>query len=81
VLLHPKPRILLFDEATANIDAQTDELVQSLIASAFPRVTKIVIAHRLQTVMSCDRVMVMDKGEIVEFDKPSTLLERNGLFK
>lgn len=66
-------KILLLDEATASIDAETDRLVQGTINEHFANCTLITIAHRLHTVMTCDRVMVMDQGAVVEFDTPQTL--------
>ncbi|XP_073470781.1 ATP-binding cassette sub-family C member 5-like isoform X2 [Aquarana catesbeiana] len=67
-------KILLLDEATAAIDNETDVLIQKTINDAFCKCTMLIIAHRLNTVFHCDRIMVMAHGEIVEFDKPSVLL-------
>ncbi|XP_041653356.1 multidrug resistance-associated protein 5 [Cheilinus undulatus] len=67
-------KILILDEATAAIDTETDRLIQETIRSAFGRCTTLIIAHRLNTVMSCDRVMVLDNGQILEFDSPAALL-------
>uniref|UniRef100_A0A8C9UYT8 ATP-binding cassette sub-family C member 5 n=1 Tax=Scleropages formosus TaxID=113540 RepID=A0A8C9UYT8_SCLFO len=72
LLRHSK--ILLLDEATAAIDTETDRLIQETIRQSFGDCTILVIAHRLNTVLNCNRVMVLDKGQIVEFDSPSTLL-------
>ncbi|XP_033217281.1 probable multidrug resistance-associated protein lethal(2)03659 isoform X2 [Belonocnema kinseyi] len=69
-------KILLLDEATANVDPQTDELIQETIRKRFEHCTVLIIAHRLNTVMDCDRFIVMDAGTMVEFDKPMRLLER-----
>lgn len=68
-LLNPK-QILLIDEATASIDAKTDRLVQRVISEQFSRSTVITIAHRIETILSADRVIVLDKGRIVELDSP-----------
>lgn len=67
--------ILLLDEATAAVDVETDATLQKMIRVNFKDKTVLTIAHRLNTVMDCDRIMVLDKGQIVEFDKPITLLE------
>lgn len=67
--------ILLLDEATAAVDVETDALLQKMIRVNFKNMTVLTIAHRLNTVMDCDRIMVLDKGQIVEFDKPIKLLE------
>ncbi|XP_076862008.1 ATP-binding cassette sub-family C member 5 isoform X2 [Brachyhypopomus gauderio] len=72
LLRHSK--ILLLDEATAAIDAETDQLLQETIRSSFQGCTTLVIAHRLNTVLSCNRVLVLDQGQILEFDSPSNLL-------
>ncbi|XP_077131258.1 multidrug resistance-associated protein 1-like [Ranitomeya variabilis] len=75
-----KTKILVLDEATAAVDLETDELIQSTIREEFKDSTVITIAHRLNTIMDYTRIVVFDKGEIVEFDTPSRLLENKGLF-
>uniref|UniRef100_A0A4W3HII4 ATP-binding cassette sub-family C member 5 n=1 Tax=Callorhinchus milii TaxID=7868 RepID=A0A4W3HII4_CALMI len=72
LLRHSK--ILLLDEATAAIDTEMEVLIHKTIQEAFSDCTTLVIAHRLNTVLNCDRIMVMDQGEIAEFDSPSALL-------
>uniref|UniRef100_A0A3B3QHS8 Si:ch211-221f10.2 n=1 Tax=Paramormyrops kingsleyae TaxID=1676925 RepID=A0A3B3QHS8_9TELE len=67
-------KILLLDEATAAIDTETELLLQDTIRLGFEGCTTLVIAHRLNTVLGCNRIMVLDQGEIVEFDSPSALL-------
>ncbi len=68
-------KVLICDEATANIDEKTESLIQNLIDVEFRASTMIVIAHRLRTIMACDRILVMDQGEVVEFASPQALLE------
>ena len=63
------------DEATANIDIKTEETIQKLMHERFEQATVITIAHRLNTVFHSDKVLVMDKGEAVEYDSPHRLLE------
>ncbi|XP_049962506.1 ATP-binding cassette sub-family C member 5-like isoform X4 [Schistocerca serialis cubense] len=67
-------KILILDEATAAVDPQTEACVQSTIESEFQHCTVLTIAHRLNNVMHCDRIIVMDKGQVVEMDTPQNLL-------
>ena len=81
-VLLQKSKILVFDEATANVDLTTDEMIQRIIRSEFKKCTVITIAHRLTTILDCDRVMLLDRGKIVEYDEPDVLLEKEeGSFK
>ncbi|KAJ2946419.1 hypothetical protein O0L34_g12458 [Tuta absoluta] len=74
-------KILIMDEATANVDPQTDALIQKTIRKAFASCTVLTIAHRLNTIMDSDRVLVMDKGKAVELDTPYALLSNpNSVF-
>ncbi|EFA03946.2 putative multidrug resistance-associated protein lethal(2)03659-like Protein [Tribolium castaneum] len=73
-------KILILDEATANVDPQTDELLQKTIRKNFEDCTVLTIAHRLHTIMDSDRVMVMDGGIVTEFDHPDLLLKNEGVF-
>lgn len=74
-------KILILDEATANVDPQTDALIQSTIRTKFAQCTVLTIAHRLNTVMDSDKVLVMDAGRMVEFDHPFNLLQNeDGVF-
>uniref|UniRef100_A0A3Q4I1A9 ABC transporter domain-containing protein n=1 Tax=Neolamprologus brichardi TaxID=32507 RepID=A0A3Q4I1A9_NEOBR len=70
-----KNRILIIDEATANVDPRTDELIQKTIRDKFEECTVITIAHRLNTIIDSDRILVLESGTIQEFDHPFTLLQ------
>lgn len=74
-------KILVLDEATANVDPQTDALIQHTIRRKFADCTVLTIAHRLHTVMDSDKVLVMDAGSLVQFDHPHVLLQdEDGVF-
>ncbi|CAJ1877872.1 unnamed protein product [Sphenostylis stenocarpa] len=75
-----KSRLLFMDEATASVDSQTDGVIQKIIREEFALCTIISIAHRIPTVMDCDRVLVVDAGRAKEYDKPSNLLKKQSLF-
>ncbi|KAJ8084403.1 hypothetical protein PM082_003172 [Marasmius tenuissimus] len=76
-------KVLILDEATSAIDYKTDSVIQTSLRNELPNdVTVITIAHRLQTIMDADRILVLDEGHLVEFDSPKNLLEKeNGLLK
>ncbi|KAI2473984.1 ATP binding cassette (ABC) transporter subfamily C member [Diabrotica virgifera virgifera] len=76
-----KNKLLVLDEATANVDPQTDALIQQTIRTKFAECTVLTIAHRLNTVMDSDKVLVMDAGTLKEFDHPHVLLQdKDGIF-
>ncbi|KAJ8413725.1 hypothetical protein AAFF_G00082320, partial [Aldrovandia affinis] len=75
-----KTRILVLDEATAAIDLETDDLIQSTIRTQFEDCTVFTIAHRLNTIMDYTRVLVLDKGQVAEFDTPTNLIAQKGIF-
>lgn len=76
-----KNKIIVLDEATANVDPDTDDLIHRTIQDHFTASTVITIAHRLHSVLNSDRVMVIDKGEIIEFDRPNVLVaNKSGVF-
>lgn len=73
--------ILVMDEATANVDPSTDEIIQNTVRTQFASWTVLIIAHRLNTIIDCDRILVMEAGRLVELDEPHTLLEKaDGVF-
>uniref|UniRef100_A0A8D0AWN2 Multidrug resistance-associated protein 4-like n=1 Tax=Sander lucioperca TaxID=283035 RepID=A0A8D0AWN2_SANLU len=76
-----KNRILVIDEATANVDPRTDELIQKTIRDKFRECTVLTIAHRLNTIIDSDRILVLDAGKIHAYDEPYTLLQDpDGIF-
>lgn len=74
------PKILILDEATANIDTYTERLVQKGIQCLMQGRTSIVIAHRLSTIRDCDRIFVLSKGKIVESGTHEELLQKQGYY-
>jgi ATP-binding cassette subfamily C (CFTR/MRP) protein 1 len=79
-LLTPS-HILVLDEATAAVDVETDAMLQTTLRSPmFNNRTIITIAHRINTILDSDRIIVLDKGTVAEFDTPAELVRRKGLF-
>ncbi|KAG6949858.1 hypothetical protein JG687_00014586 [Phytophthora cactorum] len=70
-------RIVVFDEATAAIDHETDQKLQRVIRTAFAKSTVLTIAHRLDTILDSDRILVLDKGRLVEFASPAELVGKD----
>ena len=70
-----KTKVLILDEATAAVDLETDDLIQATIRKEFVDSTVLTIAHRLNTIMDYDKIMVLDKGLLVEYDTPNNLLD------
>ncbi|XP_053936985.1 multidrug resistance-associated protein 1 isoform X3 [Cuculus canorus] len=75
-----KSKILVLDEATAAVDLETDQLIQSTIKSQFKECTVLTIAHRLNTIMDYTRVLVLERGKVVECGSPEHLLQEKGIF-
>ncbi|KAI9198190.1 hypothetical protein LWI28_011687 [Acer negundo] len=69
-----RSKILVLDEATAAVDVRTDALIQRTIREEFKSCSMLIIAHRLNTIIDCDRILVLDAGQVVEYDTPETLL-------
>ena len=69
-----KTKVLVLDEATAAVDLETDDLIQKTIRTEFADCTILTIAHRLNTIIDSDKVVVLDKGLIAEFDSPQNLM-------
>lgn len=77
-----KTRILILDEATSSVDFQTDSRIQQTIMTEFAHCTILCIAHRLNTILGYDRILVMDSGRVKEYDTPEALMELpDGQFK
>ncbi|CAH2350232.1 oligomycin resistance ATP-dependent permease Yor1p [[Candida] railenensis] len=75
-------KILILDEATSSVDYETDSKIQKTIANEFSHCTILCIAHRLKTILSYDKVLVLDKGELREFDTPWNLFNtQDGIFQ
>ena len=73
-VLRRDSKILMLDEATAAVDLETDSVIQKTIRESFVDVTILTIAHRINTVVDYDKVLVLDQGMVVEFDSPKNLL-------
>lgn len=71
-------RIMIMDEATSNVDHQTDAIIQGTIREAFRDCTVLTIAHRLNTIIDSDKILVLEAGTLKEFDSPTELLKKTG---
>lgn len=75
-----RPKLLILDEATANVDSETEQKVQAAIERLFEGQTVLVVAHRLSTIRHADRILVMDEGKIVESGSHGDLMELDGVY-
>jgi ATP-binding cassette, subfamily B, bacterial len=75
------PRIVILDEATSSLDSVSEQLIQAALRPLFAGRTSFVIAHRLSTVLAADKILVLDKGRLVDSGTHDELLERGGLYK
>ncbi|KAJ2461898.1 hypothetical protein GGI03_004826 [Coemansia sp. RSA 2337] len=73
-----RAKVLVLDEATAAIDPESDAIIQNSIRKEFKECTVLTIAHRLNTIIDSDRILVLDQGQVAEFDKPDALLAKEG---
>ena len=73
-----KPSVLVLDEATANIDTETEAAISNAMSAVSAELTTITIAHRLSTIVNCDQIFVLDRGEIIERGTHSELISRGG---
>ena len=74
------PSILIFDEATAAVDSETEELIQTAVERMISGRTTLMIAHRLSTLRKANKIVVVDKGEIIEFGSHEELMELKGKY-
>jgi len=73
-----KPKLMVMDEATSNIDSKTDDKIQAMLQSAFVECSVLTIAHRIDTIMWYDKVLVLDQGSVLEYDSPKDLAQKEG---
>ena len=76
-----KPKIIILDDSTSAVDTKTDAIIRKSFRDYIPEVTKIIIAQRISSIEDCDKVIVLDNGEIDAFDTPQNLLKNNKLYQ
>jgi ATP-binding cassette subfamily B protein len=74
------PRILILDEATSNLDANSEQIIQEALEVLMEGRTSLIIAHRLSTILSADKILVLERGKLIEMGEHKTLLAQNGLY-
>src|SRR5690606_34954015 len=79
-LIHNPESILVLDEATSNIDTETEELIQLGLQQVLKNRTSLIIAHRLSTIRESDRILVLQRGRVVEDGNHDQLLRQDGLY-
>ncbi|VFP88626.1 Multidrug resistance-like ATP-binding protein MdlB [Buchnera aphidicola (Cinara piceae)] len=79
-ILVSNPKILIFDEATASIDSESEQKIQKILSSIQKKSTVIIIAHRLSTIINCNIIIVLEKGKIIEIGNHQQLLQKKGLY-
>ncbi|XP_047166488.1 ABC transporter C family member 12-like [Vigna umbellata] len=73
-----RSKVLVLDEATASVDVRTDALIQKTIRQEFQSCTMLIIAHRLNTIIDCNRILLLDSGRVLEYSSPEELLQNEG---
>ncbi len=75
------PKIIILDDSTSAVDTKTEAMIRQSFRQFIPKVTKIIIAQRISSIEDCDRVLVLDNGEISDFDTPQNLLKHNQIYQ
>ena len=75
------PKVLIFDDSTSAVDTKTDAVIRKNLIEYMPNVTKIIIAQRIASIEDADKVIVLDKGKVVDYDTPKNLLKNNKIYK
>ena len=75
------PKVLILDDSTSAVDTRTDAVIRKNLSEYLPSVTKIIIAQRIASVENADKIIVLDKGRVIDFDTPKNLLKNNKIYK